>query len=90
MTRIPAIQDRYGISDALLPVFLAAVPILAGVGSVATEQLVKRVRPSVVLRWSQPVVLLALVGVGRGGPDVELGGRAGAVRAVRRRRWTRR
>ncbi|MFD7611985.1 MFS transporter [Streptomyces sp. NPDC059828] len=66
VTRIPAIQDRYGISDALLPVFLAAVPILAGVGSVATEKLVARVRPGIVLRWSQPVVLLALLGVGAG------------------------
>ncbi|MBT2506531.1 MFS transporter [Streptomyces sp. ISL-98] len=66
VTRLPAIQDRYGISDALLPVFLAAVPILAGVGSFGTEQLVKRVRPSAVLRWSQPVVLLALLGVGAG------------------------
>lgn len=66
VTRIPAIQDRYGISDALLPAFLAAVPILAGVGSVCTEQLVKRVPPSHVLRWSQPVVLLALLGVGAG------------------------
>ncbi|MER6332377.1 MFS transporter [Streptomyces sp. NPDC001034] len=67
VTRIPAIQDRYGISDALLPVFLAAVPVLAGVGSVAAEQLVKRVRPSRLLRWSQPVALLALLGVGAGG-----------------------
>ncbi|AGS71009.1 integral membrane transport protein [Streptomyces collinus Tu 365] len=75
VTRIPAIQDRYGISDGLLPVFLAAVPILAGVGSVTTEQLVKRVRPSRLLRWSQPVVLLALLGVGAGGSGVmaELG-----------------
>ncbi|MEU3662746.1 MFS transporter [Streptomyces sp. NPDC032940] len=66
VTRIPAIQDRYGVSDALLPVFLAAVPVLAGAGSVATERLVRRVRPSRVLRWSQPVVLLALLGVGAG------------------------
>ncbi|MBY8878219.1 MFS transporter [Actinacidiphila acidipaludis] len=66
VTRIPAIQDRYGISDGLLPVFLAAVPILAGVGSVATEQLVKRVRPSAVLRWVQPVVALVLAGLGAG------------------------
>ncbi|WP_399887079.1 MFS transporter [Streptomyces sp. BBFR51] len=66
VTRIPAIQDRYGVSDALLPVFLAAVPILAGVGSVVTERLVRRVRPSRLLRWSQPVVLLALLGVGAG------------------------
>ncbi|MEV6741813.1 MFS transporter [Streptomyces sp. NPDC051104] len=72
VTRIPAIQDRYGVSDALLPVFLAAVPVLAGVGSVTTEQLVKRVRPSRLLRWSQPVVLLALLGVGAGGHMAEL------------------
>ncbi|OON78336.1 MFS transporter [Streptomyces tsukubensis] len=78
VTRIPAIQDRYGISDGLLPVFLAAVPILAGVGSVLTEQLVKRVRPSRVLRWSQPVVLLALLGVGFGRDVAELGVSLGA------------
>ncbi|MEU5370368.1 MFS transporter [Streptomyces sp. NPDC005951] len=66
VTRIPAIQDQYGISDGLLPVFLAAVPILAGAGSVATEKVVARVRPSVVLRWAQPLVLLALLGVGAG------------------------
>lgn len=66
VTRIPAIQDRYGIGDGLLPVFLAAVPILAGAGSVATERLVRRVRPSVVLRWVQPVVALVLVGLGAG------------------------
>ncbi|MGW7387082.1 MFS transporter [Streptomyces sp. NPDC054794] len=73
VTRIPAIQDRYDVSDALLPVFLAAVPILAGVGSVTTEQLVKRIRPSRLLRWSQPVVLLALLGVGAGRDMTELG-----------------
>ncbi|MBD0736377.1 MFS transporter [Streptomyces sp. CBMA29] len=66
VTRIPAIQDRYGISDGLLPVFLAAVPILAGLGSVATEYVVKRIRPSVVLRWVQPVVALVLLLLGAG------------------------
>ncbi|MFD5620913.1 MFS transporter [Streptomyces yangpuensis] len=66
VTRIPAIQDRYGISDGLLPVFLAAVPVLAGAASVGTEHLVKRVAPSVVLRWAQPLVLLSLLGVGAG------------------------
>ncbi|MEU7717262.1 MFS transporter [Streptomyces tibetensis] len=73
VTRIPAIQGRYGVSDALLPAFLAAVPVLAGVGSVTTERLVKRVPPSRLLRWSQPVVLLALLGVGAGERMVELG-----------------
>ncbi|MEU0442371.1 MULTISPECIES: MFS transporter [unclassified Streptomyces] len=66
VTRIPAVQDRYGVSDALLPVFLAAVPVLAGVGSVTTERLVRRIPPSALLRWSQPVVLLALLAVGAG------------------------
>ncbi|MFI9339267.1 MFS transporter [Streptomyces althioticus] len=66
VTRIPGIQDRYGVSDWMLPVFLAAVPILAGIGSVSTERLVRRVPPSRVLRWSQPVVLLALLAVGAG------------------------
>ncbi|MEU9181895.1 MFS transporter [Streptomyces sp. NPDC048550] len=66
VTRIPAIQDRYGISDGLLPAFLAAVPVLAGVSSVATEHLVKRVGPAAVLRWAQPLVLLSLLGVGAG------------------------
>jgi len=78
VTRIPAIQDRYGISDALLPAFLAAVPILAGVGSVCTEKLVKRVPPSRVLRWAQPVVLLALLGVGAGDRLVEVAVALGA------------
>ncbi|MFG2882012.1 MFS transporter [Streptomyces sp. NPDC048297] len=78
VTRIPAIQDRYGISDALLPVFLAAVPILAGVGSVSTEQLVKRIRPSRLLRWSQPVVLLALLGAGAGDRMAEVAVALGA------------
>ncbi|MET9736234.1 MFS transporter [Streptomyces sp. NPDC006458] len=72
VTRIPAIQDRYGVSDALLPAFLAAVPVLAGAGSVGTERLVRRIPPSVVLRWSQPVVLLALLGVGAGDRMAEL------------------
>ncbi|MFI0988663.1 MFS transporter [Streptomyces exfoliatus] len=66
VTRIPAIQERYGISDALLPAFLAAVPILAGVASVATGRVVARVGPAVVLRWAQPFVLLSLLAVGTG------------------------
>ncbi|WP_405817757.1 MFS transporter [Streptomyces sp. NBC_01390] len=78
VTRIPAIQDRYGISDAMLPIFLAAVPVLAGVGSVCSEQVVKRVRPSLVLRWAQPVVLLALLAVGAGDHVAELAVALGA------------
>ncbi|WP_433546306.1 MFS transporter [Streptomyces sp. CA-294286] len=66
VTRIPAIQKQYGWSDAVLPVFLAAVPVLAGVGSFAAEALARRFGPAAVLRWSQPMVLLSLLGVGGG------------------------
>ncbi|MCM2391785.1 MFS transporter [Streptomyces albipurpureus] len=66
VTRIPAIQDRYGLSDAALPAFLAAVPILAGVGSLSASRLVRRVPAPTVVRILQPVICLTLVGVGTG------------------------
>ncbi|MEU0375118.1 MFS transporter [Streptomyces sp. NPDC006283] len=77
VTRIPAIQERYGISDALLPLFLAAVPILAGVGSVLTERLVRRTPVSTVLRWVQPVVFLSLLGVAAGDEIWQVAGALG-------------
>ncbi|MEV4335207.1 MFS transporter [Streptomyces sp. NPDC049597] len=66
VTRVPAVQDRYGISDGLLPLFLAAVPILAGLGSVLTGRMVRRMPASALLRWSQPLVLVSLLGVAAG------------------------
>ncbi|WP_371518301.1 MFS transporter [Kitasatospora sp. NBC_01300] len=66
VTCIPEIQHRYGLSDALLPLFLAAVPVLAGVGSITSEQLVKRTGARAVLRVVQPLVCLSLAGVGLG------------------------
>ncbi|MEU1300217.1 MFS transporter [Streptomyces shenzhenensis] len=66
VTRIPAIQDRYGLSDAALPLFLAAVPVLAGVGSVTVSRVVRRVPAPVVVRVLQPLICLCLVGVGAG------------------------
>ncbi|MET9850552.1 MFS transporter [Streptomyces ossamyceticus] len=66
VTRIPAIQDRYGLSDGELPLALAAVPVLAGVGTVTASRVVRRVPPYVVVRIVQPLICLALVGVGAG------------------------
>ncbi|MGK4581477.1 MFS transporter [Kitasatospora sp. HPMI-4] len=63
---IPEIQHRYGLSDALLPVFLAAVPVLAGVGSIGSERLVKRTSARGVLRVVQPAVCLTLAATGLG------------------------
>ncbi|MBO1417472.1 MFS transporter [Streptomyces sp. FH025] len=66
VTCIPEIQHRYGLSDALLPAFLAAVPVLAGVGSILSERLVKRTGARAVLRVVQPAVCLSLAGAGLG------------------------
>ncbi|WP_229928560.1 MFS transporter [Kitasatospora xanthocidica] len=66
VTCIPEIQHRYGLSDGLLPVFLAAVPVLAGAGSIASERLVKRTGARAVLRVVQPAVCLSLAAVGLG------------------------
>ncbi|MFI2607218.1 MFS transporter [Kitasatospora sp. NPDC018619] len=67
VTCIPEIQRRYGLGDGLLPVFLAAVPVLAGVGSIASEKLVRRTGARAVLRVVQPAVCLSLAAVGLGG-----------------------
>ncbi|BFV58619.1 MFS transporter [Kitasatospora sp. CMC57] len=72
VTCIPEIQHRYGLSDGLLPVFLAAVPILAGVGSVASESVAGRVGARAVLRVVQPAVCVSLALVGLGGQLWEL------------------
>ncbi|MFF7457657.1 MFS transporter [Kitasatospora sp. NPDC008115] len=66
VTCVPEIQDRYGLDDALLPLFLAAVPVLAGAGSIAAERLVRRTGARAVLRVVQPAVCATLAAVGLG------------------------
>ncbi|MER5772442.1 MFS transporter [Streptomyces sp. NPDC001985] len=66
VTRIPAIRDRYHLTGADLPLLLAAVPVLAGVGTLAVARVVRRFPPSTVIRVVQPVICLTLVGVGVG------------------------
>ncbi|MER7750642.1 MFS transporter [Kitasatospora sp. NPDC097643] len=78
VTCIPEIQHRYGLSDGLLPVFLAAVPILAGVGSIASERVVRRTGARAVLRVVQPAVCLSLAGAGLGDALWQLGLALGA------------
>ncbi|WP_347731473.1 MFS transporter [Streptomyces sp. CAU 1734] len=73
VTRIPATQDQYRLSDAQLPMFLAAVPILAGAGSLAASRIVRRIPPYTVVRVIQPVIFLSLVGVGAGDTMWQLG-----------------
>ncbi|ANW21320.1 MFS transporter [Streptomyces clavuligerus] len=66
VTRIPAIQDRYGLSDAALPAFLAAVPLLAGAGSLAAVRVVRALPATTVVRTVQPVLCLTLITAGAG------------------------
>jgi MFS family permease len=72
VTRIPALQRRYGVGDGLLTVLLAAVPVVAGVGSVTAEALAKRFGVRRVLRGAQPVVCLSLIAVGAGSAQWQL------------------
>jgi MFS family permease len=64
ITRIPAIQDTFDLSEGSLALILAAVPILAGVGSVVAGLLAVRFHSAVVLRLCAVLVSSALVFVG--------------------------
>lgn len=64
VTRIPAIQDRFNFSEGGLAMILAAVPIVAGVGSVVAGLLAVRFHSAVVLRVGAILVSSALVLVG--------------------------
>lgn len=64
ITRIPAIQDQFGFSEGGLAAILAAVPIVAGVGSVVAGLLTVRFGSAMVLRACAVIVSSALVAVG--------------------------
>ena len=64
ITRIPAIQDQFNFSEGGLAMILAAVPILAGVGSVLAGLLAVRFHSAVVLRVCALIVAGGLVAVG--------------------------
>jgi MFS family permease len=64
VTRIPAIQDKFGFSEGGLAAILAAVPIVAGVGSVVAGLLAVRFHSAIVLRVCAVLVSSALVLVG--------------------------
>ena len=64
VSRIPALQERFGLSDGMLGLLVGLVPIIAGVGSVIVGSLVTKHGSRPVLRVFGPVVPLALVAVG--------------------------
>lgn len=64
VTRIPAIQERFGFSEGQLALLLAAIPVVAGVGSVVAGLLAVKFHSAAVLRVCAVLVATALVLVG--------------------------
>lgn len=64
VTRVPTLQDRFGLSDGELGLLLLAVPIVAGLGSVLAGWLSSRYGSAIVLRVAQPAVCVMVVLVG--------------------------
>lgn len=73
VTQVPQIQKSHHLSDATLSLVLLMVPLVAGVGSVASGALFQRFGSGPVLRVSQPAVavVIALIGL-TGDNDVAL------------------
>ncbi|MFG2014898.1 MFS transporter [Actinomadura geliboluensis] len=65
VTQVPQIQKSHHLSDATLSLVLLMVPLVAGVGSVASGALFQRFGSGPVLRVSQPAVavVIALIGL---------------------------
>jgi MFS family permease len=60
-SEVANIQSRLKIDDGTLSILLAVVPVIAGVGSVLAGVLVGKFSTSVVLRYSQVLVLVAIL-----------------------------
>ncbi|SFN94344.1 Major Facilitator Superfamily protein [Actinomadura madurae] len=73
VTQVPQMQKAHHLSDATLSLVLLMVPLIAGVGSVASGALFQRFGSGPVLRASQPAVAvtIALIGL-TGDNDVAL------------------
>jgi MFS family permease len=64
VSRVPALQTTFDLSDGALGLLVGLVPIVAGVGSVVAGSLAARLGSRPALRIFGPVVPLALVAVG--------------------------
>lgn len=69
VTQVPRIQDAHHLSDATLSLVLLMVPLIAGVGSVASGALFARIGSGPVLRASQPAVAVTIALIGLTGDD---------------------
>lgn len=64
LSRIPALQQRFGLGHGQLALLLAVVPVIAGAASIAAGALSHRYGSAPVLRIAAPMVCASLAGVG--------------------------
>ena len=64
VSRVPAVQSKFDLSDGALGLIVGLVPIIAGIGSVVAGSLAGKHGSRPVLRALGPVVPLALVSAG--------------------------
>jgi MFS family permease len=64
LTQVPALQERFGFSEAELSVVLLAVPVVAGVGSVLAGMFAGRLGSAIVLRAGGLGVCASILGTG--------------------------
>ena len=64
VSRVPAVQNKFGLSDGDIGLMVGLVPIVAGVGSVVAGSLAQKHGSRPVLRVLGPLVPLALVATG--------------------------
>ncbi|WP_131740737.1 MFS transporter [Actinomadura roseirufa] len=69
VTQVPRIQEAHHLSDATLSLVLLTVPLVAGVGSVVSGALFRRLGSGPVLCASQPAVCLTIAVIGLTGDD---------------------
>jgi MFS family permease len=64
LSQVPSLKEKFGLSEGELTAVLAAVPIVAGLGSVLAGLLAPRVGSAPVLRTGGPLVCLAITVLG--------------------------
>lgn len=69
VTQVPQMQKAHHLSDATLSLVLLMVPLIAGVGSVASGALFQRLGSGPVLRVSQPAVAVTIALIGLTGDN---------------------
>jgi MFS family permease len=72
VTHVPALKEKFGFSDLQLTLILAAVPVVAGLGSLLAGALAPRLGSGPVLRVAAPLVCVAMALVGLAGSRAAL------------------